>query len=179
MISAEETSAEVVMAIRDSDPTRFGRSCSRRRELKSLGLNSQKAKGAGRQGLAAAPATFRQSAPPPERDQPKSTGSTSAAIGRAPYRRNIRHGRSDLVVYENVVAIVDTEGKDAQVLIGTMIKVGDCWRLIDAPTVPDAGNASQSEVAGSGFFFVNPSLKNVGAADGIGRRQLLTRKHRS
>ena len=65
----------------------------------------------------------------------------------------------DLVVYENVVAIVDTEGKDAQVQIGTMIKVGDCWRLIDAPTVPDA-SAKQTEVAGSGFFFVNPPLKN-------------------
>jgi peroxiredoxin len=65
----------------------------------------------------------------------------------------------DLVVYENVVAIVETEGKDAQVQIGTMIKVGDCWRLVEAPTIPDP-SAKQTDIA-SGFFFVNPALKNT------------------
>jgi peroxiredoxin len=160
MISAEETSAEVVMAIRDNDTARFARLLLTPSELKSLGLNPAKQKELADK-LTAAPSNFanllrKQNALSQKSIWVHFGGNRPGTVPAGTFGMG-----SDLVVYENVVAIVDTEGKDAQVQIGTIIKVGDCWRLIDAPNVPDAG-AQQTDVAGGGFFFVNPSLKNVG-----------------
>ena len=39
----------------------------------------------------------------------------------------------DLRVYENVVAIVESGGKHGQLQIGTLVQVGDVWRVIDMP----------------------------------------------
>ena len=41
----------------------------------------------------------------------------------------------DLRVYENVVAIVRDGGKHGQVQIGTLVQVGDAWRVIDLPQI--------------------------------------------
>src|SRR5690606_14418032 len=56
----------------------------------------------------------------------------------------------DVTVYENVVAMIETEGQHGQVYIGTLIQVGDVWRAFDLP-----GNLTGEEaaLAGAGFFF--------------------------
>ena len=36
----------------------------------------------------------------------------------------------DLHVYENVVAVIETDGKHGQLPIGTLVKVGEAWRAI-------------------------------------------------
>ncbi len=159
MISAEETSAEAIMAIRDHDQARFSRLLLTQGELKTLGLNAQKSKELADK-LVAAPMAFSELLRRQNVITPKSTwvhfgGNRPGIVPAGTFGTS-----ADLVVYENVVAIVETEGKDAQVLIGTMIKVGECWRLIDAPTVPDS-NAKSTDLSGNGFFFVNPSLKNM------------------
>jgi peroxiredoxin len=159
MISAEEASAEAIMAIRDGDVSRFTRLLLTPAELKSLGLNSQKNKELADK-LSAAPMAFSDLL-----RRQKVITSKSAWVHFGGNRPGIVPagafgGGNDLIVYENVVAIVETEGKDAQVLIGTLIKIGECWRLIDAPVVPDS-NAKSTDIAGSGFFFVNPALKNL------------------
>ena len=56
----------------------------------------------------------------------------------------------DLTAYENVVAIVRAGDTHGQVQIGTLVKVGQVWRLIDLPVVAAEGT---TEVAASGFFF--------------------------
>ena len=55
---------------------------------------------------------------------------------------------ADLSVYENVVAVVETDGKHNQLQIGTLVRVGDAWRLIDVPRAVADG---QNDAAG--FFF--------------------------
>ena len=53
----------------------------------------------------------------------------------------------DLIIYDNVSAIVDDGGQHAQVPIGTLIQVAKTWKLIDLPaTLLDAETAS-------GYFF--------------------------
>ena len=47
----------------------------------------------------------------------------------------------DVRVYENVTAIVESGGKHGQVQIGTLVQVGDVWRLIDAPQPMAEGQA--------------------------------------
>ncbi|HEV2970658.1 MAG TPA: redoxin family protein [Pirellulales bacterium] len=166
MISAEETSAEAVMAIRDRDPARFARLLLTSSELKLLALNPAKSKELAEK-LAAAPAAFaelvrRQNTITAKSNWVHFGGSRPGIVPAGTFGIP-----GDLVVYENVVAIVETEGKDAQLQIGTMIKVGECWRLIDAPAIPDA-NAKSAEIAGNGFFFVNPAIKNAGqSADSV------------
>ncbi len=161
IISAEETSAEVVMALRDRDSSRFTRLLLTPAELKSLGLNPAKQKELADK-LTAAPMAFsdlvrRQTAITSKSAWVHFGGSRPGIVPAGTFGIP-----ADLIVYENVVAIVETEGRDAQVQIGTMIKVGDCWRLVEAPVVPD-GAAKQTDIAASGFFFVNPALKNIGA----------------
>ena len=56
----------------------------------------------------------------------------------------------DLRVYENVVAIAESGGKHVQVLVGTLVQVGDAWRVIDLPQPMVEGQAAASP---SGLFF--------------------------
>jgi thiol-disulfide isomerase/thioredoxin len=43
--------------------------------------------------------------------------------------------KRDLVIYENVVALVDDGGKNSQLAVGTLIQVGQGWRMLDVPEV--------------------------------------------
>src|SRR6185437_5296420 len=65
--------------------------------------------------------------------------------------------KDDMLVYENVISMVETDGKATQVQIGTLIQVGHSWRLIEAPVPLDE---SQAEMASSGVFFLLPGAKS-------------------
>jgi thiol-disulfide isomerase/thioredoxin len=71
-------------------------------------------------------------------------------------------GKQDMLVYENVISMVETDGKPAQVQIGTLIQVGHSWRLIDSPVILDE---SQSEMASMGFFFLTTKENRPGASE--------------
>ena len=45
----------------------------------------------------------------------------------------------DLIVYENVIAMTDTDGQHGQVQVGTLVKVDDRWRLIGLPASEETG----------------------------------------
>ncbi len=71
----------------------------------------------------------------------------------------------DVQVYENVMAIVQTDYDHAQLQVGTLIRVGDVWRTIDVPQPVAEG---QPETAATGFFFrVDPEQRTFPA----GRRE--------
>lgn len=55
---------------------------------------------------------------------------------------------ADLTVYENVMAMVENDGKPQPVSVGTMVRVGDTWRLIDLPSLSENGTEP--------FFFPMP-----------------------
>ena len=59
---------------------------------------------------------------------------------------------ADLDVYENVMAMVETEGKAQAVAVGTLVLVKDTWRLIDLPQIPDGTAEHESRP----FFFALP-----------------------
>jgi thiol-disulfide isomerase/thioredoxin len=151
MISAEEVSAEVVMAMRDKDPARFARLLLTPAEAKALNLPETKAKQLNEK-LAGAQAAFndllrRQKVVMPKTEWVHFGGTQPGLVP-------IGAGGNDVVVYENVVAMVETDGKDGQVSVGTLVKVGDVWRLIDAPIVSDSSNKLADA---NGFFFQSNS----------------------
>jgi thiol-disulfide isomerase/thioredoxin len=173
-ISAEEVTAEVVKALAEQDATRFARLLITDAELKSLGLGADQAKQVGEKS-AAAKSGFTELA----RRQKSVTAKTNwihfggTKPGTVP--AGVEGSTKDLLVYENVVAMVDTAGSHGQVQVGTLVRVGDVWRVIDLPRVPGDDKA---EVADSGFFFKAPLNRQAmaGATEGPSGKtqQLLT-----
>ena len=152
-ISAEEVSVEVVRAIADRDSGRFNRLLITASEIAALGLGDKQSEEL--KSLAQdAPTRFRTYL-----TNEKSPGAKLASAG--PKLKWLHFGGSmpgmvpsgtngstkDVIAYENVLAMVETDGKHDQVPIGTLVRIDNLWRLIDAPREND------DQVAVAGFFF--------------------------
>jgi hypothetical protein len=154
-ISAEEVSSEAVQAMAARDAARFQRLLLTSEELKSLGLGDKYTTLIGDK-LAAAPKRF-TGLVSDSKIATVATGSTKwlnfsgTRPGLVP--AGTEGSTKDLLVYENVAAMMDAGGKAGQVQIGTMIRVGDAWRLIDVPLPVDA----EQQVAVNTVFFNAPA----------------------
>ena len=153
-ISPEEVSAELVRAMRDQDANRFSTLLITKKEIAQLGLKTEfgkqittRAKNAQDNFLTYA------------KGQKVVTDQTNWVDFSAPRPGVVPAGgeqaKKDLIVYENVIAVTDTAGKHEEVQVGTLVRVGDLWRLIDLPSSDN-----------SGFFFtVNERSASSGAND--------------
>jgi hypothetical protein len=147
-ISAEEVTAEVVAALATKDKARFLRLVLSPAELKTLGLGDEKAEELGKR-LAVAEAEFQKLA-----DEQKALGQDAkwlqfSASGPGVVPSGTNGSTEDIRVYENVAAIVESGGKTGEVLVGTLIHVGDGWRVIGAPRLAADGSGKFA----AGFFF--------------------------
>ena len=134
VISPEEVTAEVVAALAKQDVDRFSRLLLTAEELQSLGLGQGENRGRGRQvrqGRGRFPGPLaRQKA---SRREPKWVQFGGSQAGhRAGRHRRPDQGPAGL---RERLAIVQTGGKHGQVQIGTLVHVGDAWRVIDAPAL--------------------------------------------
>jgi thiol-disulfide isomerase/thioredoxin len=155
-ISAEEVSAEVVAAIATHDADRFARLMLTPAELKSLGLGKSRADSVAEKAQKAVNGFKAMSA----RQKAVTNNSTWVQFGAS--RPGIvpvgtDGSTKDLRVYENVTTIVENAGKHTQVQLGTLIQVGDSWRVIDLPETIEEGQAGG---APSGFFFQASMRRN-------------------
>jgi thiol-disulfide isomerase/thioredoxin len=155
-ISPEEVSAEVVAAIRDGDAQRFSRMLASERELRSIGLGKAKATDLAEKATRAA----RNFAKLAERQ--KSVGSdarwvqfASSTPGVVPSGTN--GSTKDITVYENAVAMFEQDGKSGQLLVGTIVRIDDAWRLVDLPSVGAEGEG----VAQSAGHFFTPGSNTI------------------
>lgn len=148
-ISAEEVTAEVVRALAEKDAARFTALLLTNDELQSLGLGPDKVKELTAK-LATASADFKTVAGQQKLVAPGAEwlqfGGTRP--GRVP--AGTEGSTKDLLVYENAIALVDVDKKTAQVPVGTLIQVGDVWRLA---TLPPVVGDKAAELADSGVFF--------------------------
>jgi thiol-disulfide isomerase/thioredoxin len=147
-ISAEEATAEVVAALRDKDADRFRRLLLTADELRSLGLGEPRETEI-REAIAKASEGF---APLARDQQVVAAGSKWIHFGG--HRPGVvpagsQGSTKDLIVYDNVAAVVETDGKHSQVAVGTLVQVGGLWRVIDLPQNLREGQAS----SGTGYFF--------------------------
>jgi thiol-disulfide isomerase/thioredoxin/TolA-binding protein len=157
VISPEEVTAEVVAALRDGDEQRFRRLLLAPEELKSLGLGPETQKALEKK-IADAAAGFKSVA----QKQSVVTAQTKWAHfgGSRPgtIPAGVNDSTKDLIVYENVAAVVETAGKHSQVVVGTLVKAGDAWRIIDLPQNLDT---AQTSFAAGGFFFHGPGAEHT------------------
>jgi thiol-disulfide isomerase/thioredoxin len=152
-ISAEEVTAELVSALRDNDRARFERLLLTPKELKALGVGAAKGELLTKK-IEAASANFSKLA-----SQQKAINAKTKWVSFGGYQPGMvpagtEDSTADLTVYENVMAMVETEGKAQPIAVGALVHVGDTWRLIDAPQLADEVANSSNEY--KPFFFAMP-----------------------
>lgn len=135
-ISAEEVTAEVVAALRDRDGARFARLLISEEEIDSLGLGREKRNQISTRADRAA-RDFTSLA-----RRQKSVGAGAqwvqfAAASPGVVPAGTDGSTKDVVVYENAVAMFEQGQQAGQLMVGTLIRVGDAWRLVDLPSVGD------------------------------------------
>ena len=156
-ISAEEVTAELVAAIRDRDRPRFERLLLTGKELKTLGIGKEKADFVAKK-MEAAGANFGTLAAQQKlvTQETKWVSFGGNQPGLVP--AGTEDSTADLLVYENVAAMVETNGKPQAVTIGTLVRVKDAWRLIEAPQITD-DSVAEGEPKTT-FFAVQRSQQN-------------------
>jgi thiol-disulfide isomerase/thioredoxin len=160
IISAEEATAEIVAALASRDENRFARVLLAAEEIPALGLGKAKADLLAAK-IGKAMSDFRTLAL-----RQKAIGAdgkwlqfSGARPGTVPAGTD--GSTKDLDVYEHVVAIVQSGQGHPQLQIGTMLRVGSAWKVIDAPAIAEEG---QPELAAGIFFQAAPPARNVPAA---------------
>ena len=157
LISAEEAAEEVVEAARTGDVKRFQRLLLSGDDLKKLGLEESLAKRLAKR-LIAAPKSFRKLIASKELgDNLEFRDFGGLKPGMVPAGTN--DADKDLLVYENVWAMVRAGDDFEQLQLGTMINIQGAWKLIDCPTVGQA-----TELAGGIFYGSSPGAGTAGGA---------------
>ena len=151
-ISAEEVTAELVAALRDRDRSRFERLLLTSKELKALGLGPAKTDLLQKK-IDAATAEFGKLA-----TQQKLVGPQAKWVSFGGYQPGVvpqgtEQSTADILVYENVMAMVETDGKAHPITVGALVRVKDTWRLIDTPQVSEDMSSANDYKS---FFFAMP-----------------------
>jgi thiol-disulfide isomerase/thioredoxin len=149
ILSAEEATAEIVAAFRDKDAARFRRVLISPDEVSELGLSETQAKDLAAK-ITAASSAFAEVA-----NRQKIVSAKSAWLHFGASRPGVvpagtNGAEKDVMVYDNVTTVVETDGKHSQLVIGTMIKIGDTWRVFD---LPKNLAGEQTAAASVGYFF--------------------------
>ncbi|NDC63568.1 MAG: thioredoxin [Planctomycetia bacterium] len=146
-ISAEESTAEIVEALRSRDAAAFARLLPSRADLEAAGFVDERLKEVSDR-VAAAARDFPRVAAAAKQMGPgtKWNNMLSAQPGVLP--AGSPGVARDVVAYDNVVALVDNlsppsggdakggGGKGGQVYVGSLLRCGDAWRPLDVPQVP-------------------------------------------
>lgn len=161
-ISAQEVSQEIVAAIKSRDAARFSRLLLTDNELKSLGAGQTRFDALAKL-RAEALAGFNQRAAAQKVVMTTSSWvHFSGLLGVIPSGTN---GSSrDVTVYDNVMAIIETDGDHHQLVLGAMILAGENWRLVSLPPALQ----SESAIAYSGYFFKTPGASDTPVVSGGG-----------
>ncbi len=149
MISPEEVAAELVAAIAQRDVVRFLRLALSPEELRSLGLGAAQEKALAER-LSTLKERFERLAAEQKLLDP--TARWVQFMGHQPgvVPAGTQGSTKDLRVYENAMAVAEAGGKHVQIIIGTLVEVGQAWRIID---LPHLGEQESTALAGTGFFF--------------------------
>ncbi len=137
-ISPEEVSAELVEAIRDKNSQRFSTLLISTSEISKLGLKREFSDEV-KTRVQAAKSGFSKHATSQKDISSKTRWIDFSAPSPGVVPAGGDQADKDLVVYENVIAVTETSGKHGELQVGTLVRVGDGWRIIDLPASDQAG----------------------------------------
>lgn len=157
VISAEEVTMEIVEAIKMRDVERFRCLLVSDAELTMLGLGEEKGDQLTTR-LNIAKKGFADFAKSQEMINVSTKWAHFAADKPGIVPAGTEGASQDIVAYENVITIVDNEGVSQQLMIGTLVQIGNAWRLADLPRTISDG----SVLADSGLFFPASASNRIG-----------------
>jgi thiol-disulfide isomerase/thioredoxin len=156
-ISAEEVTAEAIAALATRDAARFKCLLPTPQELTALGLGEVQTREIAKK-IAEAARGFSELATSQTVVNSKTKWLNFGANRPGVIAAGWEGATRDVTVYDNASAIVDTEGKTAQVSLGTLIQVDGGWRVIDLPSnLSDARTVSVS----GGYFFQQAVIRQA------------------
>lgn len=129
LISAEEVSSEYVAAVRDKDESRFAALLLRPEEAEKLGLE-QALRQQVLDGIGSAKEAFDKFARAQKQLTAKSNWVDFGGQRPALLPAGIGTGAQDLIFYDAVIAMVETDGDHKQLPVGTLLLVDGRWRLL-------------------------------------------------
>ena len=135
VISPEEVAYECFQAIKKRDQKRFNRLLLSEAELKSLGLNQSILKDVAERWKTAR-SKFDTMA-----GSQKVIGSRSkwvyAGNGQPAMMAASAGNKKDLVIYDHASGFFENGNSTQQVALGSMVKVGEGWRMVELPEIVD------------------------------------------
>ena len=157
-ISAEEVTAEVVEALRYRDLARFEKLLATSSELQDIGLGEAQRE-QFQQKIDAAKSKFIEFAKSQTLVQKETKWVNFGADKPGLIPAGTNGSTEDVVAYDNSVAVIeDGSGKPQQLLVGTLVRVGDGWRLADLPRAVAEGSAlAETSLFGSNRMASNES----------------------
>lgn len=159
-ISPPEVAEELVLALQTRDRARFELLLVSPRELGELGLGTKRAEGL-RSTAGAALTKFAKFAGEQEVVSPNSRYVDFGGFRPATIPAGTAGSTKDVTIQDNVTALVESGGKHDQLLVGTLVKVGDAWKLFDLPRLDAAG-----QPATNSFLLTSSAGVGPGSAAG-------------
>lgn len=134
VISPHEVGEQVVFAIKTRDPVRFALLLATPAELNDAGFAKARAEQIAVQ-ISAAPAEFSKLLEEQKTLTPQSRFVDFGSARPALIPSGTNGSTKDVVVADNASALVEIDGKHEQVSLGTLVAIGETWKLISAPTI--------------------------------------------
>jgi len=161
-ISAEEVTSEIVQALRDRDPRRFKLLVPTDEEIDALGFNTTETadlKKKAANALSQFETLVKSKAVLGSKARWVHFGGTRPSL----IPEGTGGSTKDLIVYENVVALLEDGNQNSQLAVGTLVNIGNGWRTIDVPELLVAGKAPAV-----GGYFIETMIAQVDVATGAG-----------
>ncbi|MDO4569327.1 MAG: thioredoxin-like domain-containing protein [Planctomycetia bacterium] len=173
ILSVQELSAEIALAVATGNAARFEATLLSADELKSLGLGDEKYN-LIKDKLQNARAHFAEIVD--SQAVPKNAQWVQfSGVRPSTYAAGSDGAQNDVDYYENGSCVVSASGNDIEIAVGTLIRVGTVWKAIDAPRVVTPDNLSEiaannvfiriAPTSGAGTSGVAPNMEELDAID--------------
>ena len=149
VISAPEVAEELVYALKNRDRVRFELLLLTPTELTEVGFGRPQADRLS-QAIKAAPGAFSKLAAEQKVFTPQSEFADFYRTRPATIPAGTDGSTKDVTIHDNGSALVTTGDKHEQLYLGTLVAVGDTWKLLDAPTI-----GSENQPAPNGLLTPN------------------------
>lgn len=134
VISAPEVAEELVFALKNKDRARFELLLITPAELAEAGFGAQREEQLAA-ATKAAPGAFAKLATEQKLFSPQSEFADFYRTRPATIPAGTEGSTNDVTIYDNASALVTSGEKHDQLYLGTLVAVGDTWKLLDAPTI--------------------------------------------
>jgi tetratricopeptide (TPR) repeat protein len=153
VISPHEVAEQAILALKTRDPARFQLLLMTPDEVNSLGFGKERAESVTA-SIKAAPSGFSKLMNEQKVVSPKSRYIDFGSARPSTIPAGTGGSTKDIIICDNGAALAQTDDKHEQIFLGTLVAVGDAWKLIDAP--------SDNQGQNGGYFLAAPNQQGAG-----------------